>query len=205
MLEFCVLFGIVLFQQHILMSLPLVARAILMIVLQWLLLIVPVIFMRKSGTKLKDLGFSSDKIGTQILVGVLIAAGMTLIFTVLPVLAGFKDMVGSNSYTKAWQFCYEFVFMILGTALAEEFFYRGFLVQKLMDVKSSKWFAITISSAVFGVSHIFTGNIIQVITTFLLGMIFCICRDRIKHCSTLSIIIAHGMYNAQIALCVAFL
>lgn len=205
LLEFCVLFGIILFQQNILMSFPLAARAVLMIALQWLLLIVPFVLMKKENEMLSDLGFSTSKIGLQILTGVFVALAMSLVLTVLPIIAGFKHMVGSNSYTQLWQFCFQFVYMIFGVALVEEFFYRGFLFKKLLDIRHSRWFAIALSSAVFGMSHIFSGNIIQVINTSILGIIFCICREKIKNCTTLSLIIAHGIHNALITLFVAIL
>jgi membrane protease YdiL (CAAX protease family) len=156
--------------------------------------------------KLIDIGFSNERIGIQLVVGVLIAAVMSAVLTVLPILAGLKSMVGATSYTQPWQFGYQFVYMIFGVALAEEFFYRGFLFRKLMDVRSSKWFAIIVSSVIFGISHIFnSGNIIQVITTSILGVLFCVCRDKIKDCSTLSLIVAHGINNALITLFVYIL
>lgn len=45
--------------------------------------------------------------------------------------------------------------MILGVALAEEFVYRGYVFQKLLEIKDSRWFAIIISSITFGLGHIF--------------------------------------------------
>lgn len=176
-----------------------------MVVLQWLLLIVPIAFMKQCKISLSDIGFTKDKIGTQICTGVMLGMAMSLAFTVLPILSGYKDMVGSTSYTQAWQFFHQFVYMIFGVALVEEVFYRGFVLGRLMDVSHSKWVAILISSIIFGVSHILSGNMLQVITTSVLGVFFCIFRDKIKHCTTLSLIIAHGLYNALITLFVAIL
>lgn len=204
-LQFCVLLAIVLFQQKIMMSFPKAVRAVLMIVIQWMLLIVPLVFMHKSNEKLGDIGFSKSNIGAQVLTGVLIAFAMSLVFTVLPILAGLRDMVGSSSYTQVWQFFYQFAYMILAVALVEEIFFRGFVFKRLMDIKPSKWFVIIASSIIFGVSHILGGNIIQVISTSILGVFFCICRDKLKNCSTLSLIIAHGTHNALITLFVAIL
>lgn len=204
--EFGVLLGIIWFQQTVLMSFPLAARAVLVIALQWLLLIVPAVLMRKYKISFIDIGFTKEHIGIQLIVGVLIAAVMSLALTVLPILAGLKYMVGATLYTQPWQFCYQFVYMIFGVALAEEFFYRGFLFRKLLDINSSKWFAIIVSSILFGISHIFnSGNIIQAVTTSMLGVLFCVCRDKIKNCSTLSLIVAHGINNALITLFVYIL
>ena len=204
-LEFAVSIGILCFQNSVFMTLPLFVRAVLMIVLRWLLLIVPFAFMKLFNIKLSDIGFKKAKIVNQIFIGIILGLAMSLVFTVLPIFAGFKDMVGSTSYTQIWQFCYQFVYMIFGVALAEEIFFRGFLFERIISMSQSKWAAIIISSCAFGLFHIFNGNIIQVFTTSLLGILFCICRDKIKNCTTLSLIIMHGINNALITLFVAIL
>ncbi len=184
-------------------SLPI--RAILMIVLQWVLLIVPIVFMLYQKTSLKDIGFSNENILKQILTGLTVAIIMSLTLTVIPILLGFKELVSSSNYTQTWQFVYQFIYMTIGVALVEEVFYRGFLFNSLLNINNSKWLAIIISSLIFGLSHIFNGDILQVFMTSLLGIFFCLCRDKIKSCSTLSLIIAHGFYNALITLLVAVL
>lgn len=95
--------------------------------------------------------------------------------------------------------------MILGVALAEEFVYRSYIFQKLLKIKDSRWFAIIISSIIFGLGHIFQGNSLQVIMTSLLGILFCVFREKIKNCTLLSLVILHGMHNALIILWVAIL
>lgn len=205
LLEFAVIYRILLFQKSIFISLPLPVRAVLLIVLQWLLLIVPFAFMKRYGISLTNIGFSKSKIASQIFLGVILGMAMSLLFTVLPILVGYGDLVGSTTYTKAWQYCHQFVYMIFGVALVEEVFYRGFVFERVQNISQSKWAAIIISSCIFGASHIFSGNVIQVIITSLLGMIFCLCRDKIKNCTTLSLIIMHGLHNALITLFVAIL
>ncbi|HOA32639.1 MAG TPA: CPBP family glutamic-type intramembrane protease, partial [Clostridia bacterium] len=61
------------------------------------------------------------------------------------------------------------------------------------------------SSLLFGLFHIFNGNIVQVIMTSFLGVLFCLFREKIKGCTLLSLIIAHGSYNAMIVLWVSVL
>ncbi len=205
LLEFSVLFAIILFQKSVLVSLPLATRAILSIVIPWLQLFVPFVFMKLYKISLFQIGFSKSKLTSQVFIGSILGISMSLIFTVLPILLGFKDMVGSTSYTQTWQFCYEFVYMIFGIALVEEFFFRGFLFERVLNVSKSNWTAIIVSSCIFGLSHIFNGSIIQVFTTALIGVMFCICRDKIINCTTLSLIIMHGIHNALITLFVAIL
>jgi uncharacterized protein len=198
-------FGIRLFNQHLLMSFSLPMRIFLTIATQWLLLLVPGILMLVNKEKLVDLGFTKDNLLRQIGIGVGIAAVMSLVFTVLPIVLGFKDMVGSTAYKYAWQFVYEFIYCILGVALAEEIVFRGYIFKKLLEIKSSRRLAILVSSVLFGFFHVFGGSWIQVLMTAVLGLMYCVFREKIKACTLLSLIIAHGVYDALIVLWVSIL
>lgn len=202
---FVAVFGVSMFNQHLLMSFSLPLRMILMIVIQWVLFIVPGILMIVNKENLADIGFRKEKILQQIGIGVLLAFAMSLVLTVVPILLGFKDMVGNITYTQTWKIVYQFVYAILGVALAEELIFRGYIFNKLLEIKDSKWFAIIISSVLFGLFHIFNGNILQVIITAFLGFLFCIFREKIKGCTLISLIIAHGIYDAMIVLWVSIL
>jgi membrane protease YdiL (CAAX protease family) len=193
-------FGLRLFNQYLLMSFLLPVRIVLMIVTQWTLMIVPGILMLVNKEKPADLGFRKEKLLRQIGIGALLAAAMSLVFTVLPIALGFKDMVGGTSYKYAWQFTFEFFYCILGVALAEEIIFRGYIFRKLLEIKSSRWLAILVSSVLFGLFHVFGGNWIQVLMTSVIGLIYCIFREKIKSCTLLSLIIAHGVYDALIVL-----
>ena len=202
---FVTVFGLWMFNQHLLLSFSLPLRMILIIVTQWLLFLVPGILMIVNKESLGDIGLKKDKLLPQIGIGVLLAFGMSLVLTVLPIMLGFKDMVGSTSDKQIWKFAYEFIYAIFGVALAEELIFRGYIFKKLLEIKNSRWFAIIVSSLLFGLFHIFNGNIIQVFVTAFLGFIFCIFREKIKECTLLSLIIAHGVYDAMIVLWVSIL
>lgn len=202
---FVVVFGLFMFNCYLLMSFSLRLRLILMIVTQWILFLVPAILMIVYKEKLSSMGFKKEEIPLQIGIGVLLAISMSLILTIFPILFGFKDMVGNASYTQTWQFVYEFIYRILGVALVEELVFRGYIFHKLLEIKDSKWFAIIISSLLFGLFHIFNGNIIQIFMTAFIGLIYCIFREKIKGCTLLSLIIAHGVYDAMIVLWVSIL
>ncbi len=202
---FISLFIVVLFNQNLLMKFSLPVRALLMIISQWFLLVVPLALMIYNKERLKSLGFKKDRIFMQVLIGLAVAASMSVVLTVVPILIGLKDMVGSTSYTKPWQFAYQFVYSIIGVALAEEIIFRGYLFNKLLKIKDSRLFAIIISSILFGLFHVFNGNIIQIILTACIGLLFCFVREKIKDCTLLSLIIAHGVYDAMIVLLVAVL
>jgi len=203
--QFVILFGISLFNQNLLMTFPIHVRMIFMFLCQWVLLPVPVLLMLKEKEKLRDIGFEREKLFFQIIIGLSIATVMCLVLTVIPILCGFKDMVSSTRYSQPWQFVFQFFYTIFGVALVEEFFFRGYLFKKLLDIRDSKLFAITISSVIFGLFHVLAGGLIQVLITGIIGAIYCFCKEKIKNCTLLSLIIAHGVYDALIVLCVSLM
>ena len=202
---FAALFGLVMFNIHLLNSFTLSLHMILVIVTQWSLFLVPGVLMLVNKESFKIFGFTGKRLLKQILIGIGIAAAMSAVLTVLPILLEARYMVGSTDYTQAWQFAFEFAYTILGVALAEELLFRGYIFHKLLDIKNNKTFAIIISSALFGLFHVFTGAPLQILMTALIGAFYCLCREKIKDCTILSLIVAHGVYDALIVLWVGIL
>ena len=202
---FCTLLVVVWLNQQILMQLTLGWRMVLLITSQWLFMIVPLLLMRINHERIQFLMKSEVRLSNQILTGIILAFLMSFLFTVVPILLGFKEMVGSTSYTKVWQFAFDLFYSLFAVALAEEFVFRGYLFHKLLEVNQSKWFAILISSLLFGLFHSFQGDVLQVIVTTFLGILFCLLREKIKSVSLLSLVIIHGLYDALITLWVAIL
>ncbi|MBJ2355824.1 CPBP family intramembrane glutamic endopeptidase [Sphaerochaeta sp. S2] len=202
---FCTLLVVVWLNQQILMQLTLGWRMVLLITSQWLFMIVPLLLMRINHERIRFLMKSEVRLSNQILTGIILAFLMSFLFTVVPILLGFKEMVGSTSYTKVWQFAFDLLYSLFAVALAEEFVFRGYLFHKLLEVNQSKWFAILISSLLFGLFHSFQGDVLQVIVTTFLGILFCLLREKIKSVSLLSLVIIHGLYDALITLWVTIL
>lgn len=193
------LYGVVAFNQFVLMSLPLALRMISMIVVYWLIALIPIIVMLVNKDKLADYGFCKDKIGVQIVVGILIGIGMSFILTLVPHLFGLGAYVDSGQrYRYLWQFIYEFFYCIFAIGFVEEFVFRGFVYEKIKSIGQKDMIAIVGSSVLFGVFHLFSGNIIQMVMTACIGAFFCFCRLKIRNCSVLSLIIGHGIYDALI-------
>lgn len=193
------LYGVVAFNQFVLMSLPLGLRMVSMLLIYWLIALIPIIVMLVNKDKLVDYGFSKDKMKFQIIVGILIGVAMSFILTLIPHLFGFGKYVDSGKrYKYLWQFIYEFFYCIFAVGFVEEFVFRGFVYKKIKSISQKDIIAIIGSSVLFGVFHLFSGNIIQMIMTACIGAFFCFCRLKVKNCSTLSLIIGHGVYDALI-------
>lgn len=199
-------FGLICFNKYILMSLPLAARMIFMIVMYWIIALVPIIFCVKNKEKLACLGFSKDKILKQVLIGVVIGCIMSIFITLIPILIFEKENTYSSyNFKYIWQYLYQFIYLLVGVALTEEFIFRGYLLKNIKDICKNSIVPIIITSFLFGLFHIFNGNIVQVVMTSFIGAIFVICREKIKDCSLLSLIIAHGLYDWLIVLFTAIL
>ncbi len=193
------LYGVVCFNQLILMTLPLVLRMISMIVVYWLIVLIPIILMRINKDTPADYGFSKNNVGCQILIGIFIAVVISLVLTLVPHLLGVGEYFDTGkNYQYLWQFIYEFFYCIVAVGFAEEFVFRGFIYERFKRLFEKDWIAVIGSSVLFGVFHIFNGNIGQMILTGCLGAFFCFCRLKIKNCSLLSLIIVHGIYDALI-------
>ena len=193
------LYGVICFNQLILMTLPLVLRMISMIVVYWLIVLIPIVLMRINKDTLEDYGFTKNSVGCQILIGISIAVVISLILTLVPHLLGLGEYFDTGRrYQYLWQFIYEFFYCIIAVGFSEELVFRGFIYERFKRLFGKDWIAVIGSSFLFGVFHIFSGNIGQMMLTGCLGAFFCFCKLKIKNCSLLSLIIAHGVYDALI-------
>jgi len=188
-----VVFGIGQVHENVLPHVSGLMRLILIVVIWWPMLLATIFFMWRDKERGKDIGFTREKMGFQILLGVVVAMGSLFIFIILPALFGFK--MGYIGSLNPLNIVFNLVYMLLAVALVEEIIFRGHLFKKLFDISGSKWFAIIVSSALFGLFHIFNWNPWQIIFTTLIGFYFCICREKMKHCTLLSLIIGHALHN----------
>lgn len=199
-------YGLICFNKYVLMSLPLVARMILMIAMYWIVALVPIIFYIKNKNKLNDLGFKKDKILRQIFIGIVIACIMSIFITLIPILIfGKENTYSSYNFKYVWQYVYQFIYLTAGVALTEEFIFRGYLLNNIKKISNNSIIPIIITSLLFGLFHIFSGNVVQIIITSFIGLILVVCKEKIKECSLLSLIIAHGLYDWLIVLFTAIL
>lgn len=190
------LWGVVCFNRYVLMSLSLLSRMTLSIVLYLCMAAGPLMVMVLVRDTWADYQFSREKTGAQILIGIGIGIVMSLVLTLPLFLTGHGAWSDNGKhYQFMWQFLYELVYCVGAVALTEEFIFRGFLYQKLHALSGSHPVAILVSSLAFGLFHIFGGSLVQVVMTSLIGLALCLVRRKVKNCTTLSLIIGHGLYD----------
>ena len=199
------IWGLSAFNRNVLMNLPISFRMVSMIVTHWAIMVVPIILILAEKEKLAAYGLHKEKLGMQILVGIVTGLCLSFLLTVIPILLGLGDMVGEKRELYLWEIIFEFLYCIVGVSLGEEFVFRGFIYEKIMRITNKTSCAVIGSSLLFGLAHIISGNILQVMMTAGLGILFCICRLKIINCTLLSLIIAHGIYDGLISLWVSVL
>jgi hypothetical protein len=64
-----------------------------------------------------------------------------------------------------------FVIMIMTTGICEEILYRGWLINFLIAITSSKWIGVLFSSAIFGLAHTYQGKQ-GIMSSSIIGLIF---------------------------------
>ena len=178
--------------------------AIVKLIIRWLYLLVPFCFMRIEHITLKDIGINTTRVSTQIAIGMVIGSMEALAIVGMTVLLGFREQLGKPMYDDGWLYALHFFYTIFAVGVFEELFFRGYMYKKLLDLASGKWFAIIISSLIFGVCH-FIGyeNYMQAVPRVLLttatGVVYCILREKIKGCTLISLIFMHGIYDFWVA------
>jgi hypothetical protein len=82
--------------------------------------------------------------------------------------------------------------LIIFQPITEEIFYRGFLLEKIEKISSAPY-AIGVTSLLFGLAHLSTGNIYPALLTGIAGIILAILV--IKTQNLTAAIIAHVLFN----------
>lgn len=78
----------------------------------------------------------------------------------------------------------------------EEFIFRVYLQDVFVGFfNTRKWLGVIIAALLFGLLHIINGNIIQVLFTFGIGLVFGFSKYKIKNCGYVGVSLAHGLYD----------
>jgi len=147
--------------------------------------------------RIKELGFTEKKVPIQILIGLAIAIGLGFLIGVLPIMIGGSDasLIGKKQ-TNLTNIIFLMITDVIFIGTCEELIFRGYIQTKINKLSNHKWVGVLIAAALFGLWHIINGVWFQVLFTFLIGCVFGFCRAYLKNCSLLSVIIAHGFYDA---------
>lgn len=193
---FTILYGIVL--PFFSSFLPLRALQICSI---YIILIALTFFMNHFVEKqpLSTLGFSKKSIGKQILIGIFISLGLSVLFIGGSLIIGItpENFLPFRDKAILFQFFYKLFFVGFG----EELVFRGYLQNRLSFLLKGKYTNIIIASLLFGMWHfILNGNISQVLVASIIGLILGFCKVKIPHCTIISLSIGHGLYNFILAL-----
>lgn len=131
----------------------------------------------------------------QYLIGVAVALSLSVVIAIIPALCGFS-LVGGHTDFSWFNLVYDFLFYLLIIGPVEEFVFRVYLQEIVVSFfEKQKWLGVVIAAFLFGLWHIINGNIVQVLFTFGIGLVFGFAKYKIKDCSYVSVALGHGVYD----------
>lgn len=157
------------------------------------IIVIALVGMKINGIK-EDLNIKEPK---QYLYGFLVAVGLFLIVGIIPSFFGVY-LFGSKITFSIILFYKNLFFYTLFVGVGEEFLFRGFVQGTLLSLfgdRKCRWVAVIISSVIFGLWHIINGNLIQVLFTTLIGLVFGFAKYLIKDLKLPGLAVSHGLYD----------
>lgn len=153
--------------------------------------IIAFIAMKLTGMKI-EINFKNKH---QYLIGIAIALGLSALIAVIPALFGFS-LVGNHMDFSWFALIYDLLFYLLIIGPVEELVFRVYLQDTFVSfLKKNKWIGVIIASFLFGLFHIINGSIMQVLFTFLIGLVFGFAKYKIKNCGYIGVAFGHGLYD----------
>ncbi|MDY0828258.1 CPBP family intramembrane glutamic endopeptidase [Microbacterium sp. BG28] len=142
------------------------------------------------------LGFTRARPARQVIAGILLAVLLLMLVVGVPALAGAEvgGIVGAGQNTLWFA-----LVSSLTVGVAEELMFRGYLLGRLRIALASRVGAIIVSSVLFGLLHLVSGDIVQVLVTACIGALLATARVVLPSCSLASVIVAHVLYDASLA------
>lgn len=129
------------------------------------------------------------------LIGIAIATVLSAVIAVIPAVCGFS-LVGNHQNFSWVTVIYDFLFYMLIVGPIEEYVFRVYLQDTFVGFfTKQKWIGVVIAAFLFGLWHIINGNIVQVLFTFGIGLVFGFAKYKIKDCEYISLAIGHGLYD----------
>ncbi len=134
----------------------------------------------------------------QYLIGIAIGAALLLTIAILPALCGLS-LVGGHEDFSWFNVIYDFLNCVLIIGPVEELIFRVYVQDTMTSFfEKKKFIGVIIAAFLFGLWHIINGSLIQVLLTFLIGLVFGFCRFIIKDCKYPGLALGHGLYDFSI-------
>ena len=127
------------------------------------------------------------------IIGSILALGMLMVIGVILTIAGFNLSDASNIQDLEIYFSpVAIVVLIIFQPIAEEIFFRGFLLDKITSLYGEK-IAIISTAILFGIAHLVYGNAYPAVMTGIIGILLAYLVIKTKN--LYSSIIAHILFN----------
>ncbi len=153
--------------------------------------LVAFLFIKKTRMR-EDLGLKNKR---SYLIGLITAVALHIVIGVIPALLG-VSLVGGHKDFVLWSFIYQFLQYLLIIGPVEELIFRVYIQGTIVCLlPRCKWLGVVIASLLFGFWHLFNGNLIQVLFTFLIGCAFGFAKYFIKDCKFAGVALGHGLYD----------
>ena len=147
--------------------------------------------MKLTGMQL-DIGFRNPR---HYLIGIAIALALSLAIAVIPALCGIS-LVGGHTDWSWFTVLRQFLFCVLIIGPVEEFVFRVYFQDVFVSFFDKHgWIGVVIASALFGLYHLINGNLIQVVFTFGIGLVFGFVKYKIRDCGYVGVALGHGLYD----------
>lgn len=162
--------------------------------------VIPIAIYKFKKVPFKELGFNNNKIAKQILIGLGLSAVTVFCFVILPLFLGSsRSDVLSFKPSSVYVLVFYIIYYLIFVGFGEEIVFRGYFYNEIKKRTSSKLLAVILSSLMFGLWHYPNGfNIMKVLITSILGLIYGFSRYKVKNCTILSLGIAHGLHDSII-------
>lgn len=153
--------------------------------------LIALIAMKSTGMKINiDL-----KNKRQYLIGAVIALALSVVIAVVPALCGFS-LIGDHADFSWFVLVYDLLFYLLIIGPVEEFVFRVYLQDTFVSFfEKRKWLGVVLASFLFGSWHLINGNIIQVLFTFGIGLVFGFAKYKIRDCGYIGVAFGHVLYD----------
>lgn len=149
-----------------------------------------------TGMKLAGMKADIDlKNKHQYWIGAAIALALSVVIAIIPALCGFS-LIGNHADFSWFVLVYDLLFYLLIIGPVEEFVFRVYVQDAFVSFfEKHKWLGVVIASFLFGLWHIINGNLVQVLFTFGIGLVFGFAKYKIKNCGYVGVSFAHGLYD----------